>query len=130
MKEYATLIKWALAVAVVLLLLWTGNVVLGWKRAAEQNAQTVVQQNQTAEATAAVGNTMTQAVQAQTQDESIATQVRTEYVYRYRDAIKNDPSAAAFDDVVVPASLRNAARESRELRNRLTDDAVGSERAN
>lgn len=118
----------ALLVIVVLACIG-GYLYFHYRDAAKVNGATVVEQAGTAKATSEIQTQVGAALNDASKDTTAATAAKAGYERKKRDIVSTDQSAADWANSAVNVKLRNAARESREARDRSADFETGRPRA-
>lgn len=125
-KQFEWTFELVIAIFVTAVLIIGGWLVYGWYTGSKVNAATVTEQAATANATAEVGEELGAAQETAAQDTQVANTSRRSYANQYQAAAAADPRVNDWGRTRIPDSVRDAARKSRQARDRLTDAPAGS----
>lgn len=129
-KQFEWTLETVITLFVCAVILIGGYFVWTWYNGNKVNGATVVEQASTADATGKIQTSVDNALTDSTADTKAATAAKDGYERKQREILSTDQGAAAWANGVVDVKLRNAARESREARDRLADPEIGGSRTN
>lgn len=128
-KQFEWTLEGVILLIVVIVACFGGYKVWTWYDGNKVNGATVVEQAGTAKSTSQIQTEVGKALEDSGKDTTAVDTAKAGYERKKRDIVATDQGVATWGNGVVPVKLRNAARESREARDRSADFETGRTRA-